>query len=53
MRTRLRSESGVTAVMVAIMRLLIMGVAALAIDLGSLRFDIRADRLAAVRTGDW
>lgn len=43
----LQSDRGVTAVLVAIMMLLIMGVAALAIDLGSLRFDIRADRLAS------
>jgi hypothetical protein len=47
MRSKLRTDSGVTAVLVAIMMLLIMGVAALAIDLGSLRFDIRADRLAS------
>lgn len=47
MTTPVRSDDGITAVLVAIMMLLILGVAALAIDLGSLRFDIRADRLAS------
>jgi hypothetical protein len=47
MSHRLNSEAGVTAVLVAIMMLFIMGLAALAIDLGGLRFDIRADRLAS------
>lgn len=40
-------ESGATLVLVAAAMLLVLGVAAIAVDLAALRFDVRADRLAS------
>ncbi len=46
-RDQVKADDGVAIVLVAVSMMLIIGMAALAIDLGSLRSDIRADRLAA------
>ena len=43
----IRSERGASLVLLALMMLLLIGAAALAVDLGVVRADIRADRLAA------
>ncbi len=43
---RREHEQGATMMLVAASLLLLVGVAAIAIDIGSLRFDIRADQLA-------
>jgi hypothetical protein len=43
----MRRDDGAALLFVAMAMLLIMGVAALVIDLGSLRYDLRADRLAS------
>ena len=40
------SERGATMLLVAASMILLLGAAALAIDIGGLRFDIRADQLA-------
>lgn len=47
MQTARRNEAGTTILIVAAAMLLLVGVAALAIDLGGLRFDIRSDQLAS------
>ena len=42
-----RADDGATIVLIAVSMMLLIGMAALAVDLGALREDIRADRLAA------
>lgn len=42
-----RSEKGATLIIVALAMVLLMGAAALAVDLSAIRFDLRADRLAS------
>ena len=44
---RFRADDGATIVLIAVSMMLLIGMAALAVDLGALREDIRADRLAA------
>jgi len=42
-----RADDGAAIVLIAVSMMLLIGIAALAVDLGALREDIRADRLAA------
>jgi len=44
---RFRADDGAAIVLIAVSMMLLIGMAALAVDLGALREDIRADRLAA------
>lgn len=44
---RLSRDNGAALLFIAMTMLLILGIAALVIDLGALRFDLRADRLAS------
>ena len=44
---KVRADDGAAIVLVAVSMMLLIGIAALAVDLGALRGDIRADRLAA------
>ncbi|MEE8375309.1 MAG: hypothetical protein V3S26_03190, partial [Acidimicrobiia bacterium] len=43
----MKSDDGAALVLIAVSMMLIIGMAALAVDLGALRSDIRAERLAA------
>ena len=44
-----KTDDGVALLLIGVSMTFIIGMAALAIDLGALRDDIRADRLAAIK----
>ncbi len=45
--SKARADDGAAIVLIAVSMMLLIGIASLAVDLGALREDIRADRLAA------
>ena len=47
LRAKIKADNGAAIVLVAVSMMLLIGMAALAVDLGALRSDIRTDRLAA------